>query len=284
MTDPAQALLIALAILALGAALFWPERGLAVRWFARLRKTDRVLLEDALKHLYDDEYNEREANLNGLAGAMGVPRNRIAALIEQLERMGLVTSASGALRLTAEGRTNALRVVRIHRLWERYLADHSGLEELEWHPRAEKLEHTTTSEQAEAMARRMGQPRFDPHGDPIPTAAGEIAPQRGQALNTLGVGDHGMVTHVEDEPAAVYAQLVAAGIRPGTQVRVLQVSSESMRIALDGDEHLFAPVVAGNVSVVKRSEPAEELVAADPLSDLKPGEVATVVNLSLIHI
>lgn len=280
MTDPATALLIAIAVLFVAAALFWPQRGLAVRWYSALRRTERVLLEDALKHLYDDEYHKRAASLNSLAGGMGVSRNRAAVVVERLEALGLVTTVGGHLGLTPEGRSNALRVIRIHRLWERYLAEHSGLENTEWHPRAEWLEHTTSPEQAEAMAERMGHPRFDPHGDPIPTAAGDIAPQRGQALNTLAAGEEAFVVHVEDEPAAVYAQLVAAGVQPGMRVHVIEASSERMRIGFEGDEHLLAPVVAGNVTVVRGTPPAEEVVEGDPMSILKPGEAATVVNIS----
>jgi DtxR family Mn-dependent transcriptional regulator len=280
MSQPAIALIVGFAALALAAALFWPQRGLAMRWLALLRRTERVLLEDALKHLYDEEYHDRAGSLSGLAGALGIQASRAAALVERLETLRLVTSAGDRIALTDDGRANALRVVRIHRLWERYLADHSGLDDTEWHPRAEQLEHTTTLAQADALARSMGHPRFDPHGDPIPTAEGEIAPQRGQALNTLDAGDHGTVVHVEDEPAAVYAQLVAAGVRPGMPVRVLEAGRERMRIGLDGDECLLAPVVAGNVTVVKDNDPVDEALAADRLSVLAPGESATVVDIS----
>jgi DtxR family Mn-dependent transcriptional regulator len=279
MIDPATGLGVATALLVLLALLFWPGRGPGRRWLGSLRVTERVLLEDALKHLYDEEYRGRGANLNSVAGVMAVPLGRAAKVVQRLEGLGWVRSAGGALALTAEGRANALRVIRIHRLWERYLADHSGLEHMEWHERAERLEHTTTPEQAEALATRMGHPRFDPHGDPIPTAGGEIAPRRGQALNTLRTGETATVVHVEDEPAAVYAMLVAAGVQPGMRVDVLEVSGQRMRLGFDGDEHSLAPVVAGNVTVVVESAP-EDLPTGDPLSDLKPGEAARVVQIS----
>lgn len=283
MSDPVVALTVATLLLALGAALFWPGRGLAVRWAGELRKTERVLLEDALKHLYDDEYHDRTANLNSLAGALGVPRNRAAGLAQRLETLNLVTSSGGILRLTGEGRSDALRVIRIHRLWERYLADHSGHAPTEWHARAERLEHTTSLEQADALAARMGHPRFDPHGDPIPTASGEIAPQRGRPLTTLESGNHATVVHVEDEPAAIYAQLVAEGIEPGMHVRVVETSHERIRFELDGAEVLLAPVVAGNISVVPRATPEAGDRTHDgvsTLAELQPGEAAVVVDIA----
>ena len=58
--------------------------------------------------------------------------------------------------LTNEGRSYALRMIRVHRLWERYLADETGLAETEWHRRAEKLEHNMTEQEAEALAASAG--------------------------------------------------------------------------------------------------------------------------------
>jgi DtxR family Mn-dependent transcriptional regulator len=280
MSNPATALLIAGALILLAAVLFWPGRGLLLRWWAALHKTERVLLEDALKQLYDEEYLDRLGNLNSLAGALGIPGNRAADLVGRLEAMKLIVYERGGLRLTPEGRSNALRVIRIHRLWERYLAEHSGLTQTEWHARAERLEHTTTDAQASALAKRMGDPRYDPHGDPIPTATGEIAPRRGQPLNDLRPGERATIVHVEDEPAAVYAQLVAAGIEPLMTVRVLEVSGERIRVELDGDECVLAPVVARNVSVVPFAAREVEPAAADKLSALAPGERAVVVRIS----
>jgi DtxR family Mn-dependent transcriptional regulator len=280
MSDPAILLLIAGALILLAAVLFWPGRGLLVRWSDARRKTERVLVEDALKQLYDEEYLGRVANLNSLAGALGVPRNRAADLVGRLEAMELIVYEEGGLRLTPEGRRNALRIIRIHRLWERFLAEHSGLAQTEWHARAERLEHTTTEEQAEALAERMGHPRFDPHGDPIPTSTGEIAPPRGQPLNDLRPGERATIVHVEDEPAAVYAQLVAQGIEPLMTVGVLEVSGERIRFELDGDEHVLAPVVARNVSVIPLAAPEREPAASDKLSALAPGERAVVVRIS----
>ena len=279
MPGPAQALLIAASLAAIAAALFWPDVGLAVRWARMLRRTERVLLEDALKHLHDDEYHGRHATVHSLAGALGVPRNRAAQLVERLESMGRVVTGEQGLRLTDEGRSDALRVVRIHRLWERYLADHSGLDRTEWHPKAERLEHTTSAEQAEVLATRTGHPLFDPHGDPIPTAGGEIVPQRGRPLHVLSPGERGRIVHVEDEPAAVYAQLVAEGFEPGLHVRVLESSKDRLRIELEGDERFLAPVVAGNVTVLQEPAPADES-PRERLSALAPGESARVVDIS----
>ena len=89
------------------------------------------------------------------------------------------TTRTATLRLTPDGRREALRVIRIHRLWERYLADETGLDAREWHAHAERREHGTSDQQAEALAATLGHPRYDPHGDPIPTPSGELPPHQG---------------------------------------------------------------------------------------------------------
>src|SRR4030042_1904399 len=71
-------------------------------------------------------------------------------------------------RASRRGPSRALRVIRVHRLWEHHLADESGLQETEWHDDAERHEHSLTPLEADALAARLGTPAVDPHGDPNP--------------------------------------------------------------------------------------------------------------------
>ena len=88
--------------------------------------------------------------------------------------MGLVSTSEENLKLTNNGKSYALRVIRVHRLWEKYLADETSVEELEWHASAEEIEHLLTPEEADELAAQIGNPVFDPHGDPIPTSDGKF--------------------------------------------------------------------------------------------------------------
>jgi DtxR family Mn-dependent transcriptional regulator len=60
-----------------------------------------------------------------------------------------------------------LKIVRVHRLWEKYLAEETGLNEVDWHPEAELKEHEISFEEANKLAVKLNNPLFDPHGDPI---------------------------------------------------------------------------------------------------------------------
>ena len=142
-------------------------------------------------------------------------------------------------------------------MWERYLADETGLDAREWHAHAERREHGTSDQQAEALAATLGYPRYDPHGDPIPTPSGEVPPHQGVPLTQLTPDQAAEIVHLEDEPDAVFAQIVAAGLVPGMRVRLLERTPQRLRIEADTEEVVLAPVVAANVTVLPIEQPAE---------------------------
>ncbi len=278
--DPRLALSILAALIIGCVLLFWPDRGLVWQLRRAFRSSQRVLAEDALKHLFDCEYKGLTGNLHTIAGMLSISGNRAAELLQELEARELVRPAEGGYRLTPDGRSYALRVIRIHRLWERYLSDETGFDPSVWHQQAELREHTTSREEAEAMAARMGHPRYDPHGDPIPTAGGEIVPPQGVPLTELPAGELAEIVHLEDEPQAIYAQLIAEGLHPGMRVRVLESSPERLRFEADAEEIVLAPVLAANLSVVALSADEEMAGPFERLSSLAPGESARVVSIS----
>ena len=279
MIHPALALLSAAALLVAACLLFWPSTGVVPLLRRALRTGERERIEDALKHVYDCEYLGSVASIQSLAGALERGTSQIAELTERLEAMGLVRTEEAGLRLTSEGRSYALRIIRIHRLWETYLADRTGFEEAEWHGEADRREHKTSAAQLQQMIRATGNPRFDPHGDPIPTDQGEVPSRRGEPLSDLAPGSIAVIVHVEDEPEAIYAQLRAQNIRIHQRVAVLDKSPQRIRIEIDGDIQVMAPIVAANVWVTPLpvDTPAER---TDRLSSLRIGESRKVVGIS----
>jgi len=280
MANPLLSLVALAAVLAAAAVLLWPGTGLAWRWRRGLVATDRVEVEDALKHIWDGEYRQRPATLESLAGVLGLTGRAAADLVDRLGRLDLVDHEEATLRLTPEGRREALRVIRIHRLWERYLADETGLDAREWHAHAERREHGMSDAQADALAATLGHPRFDPHGDPIPLASGELPPHQGMPLTRLAPDQVAEIVHLEDEPDAVFAQIVAAGLTPGMRVRLIERTPQRLRIEAETEEVVLAPVVAANVTVLPIEPPDERTHAMTRLSAIAPGESADVVALA----
>ncbi len=265
--------------LALAAAGLLVGRRLERSVGARRLAAERTRLEDALKHLHHSEYEGRPASVDSLAGALQLSRERALTLVARLEAAQLGRIAGNGVELTPEGRAYALRVVRNHRLWERYLAERTGVHPAEWHARAERREHTLTRDESERLSASLGHPRYDPHGDPIPAADGSLPPAAGVPLASLSPGDVATIVHVEDEPRRLYDRLVDAGLGAGTRVEILPGGGGAVRLRAAGREHLLEPVTAASVAVQPLADtPREEDV--ETLDQVRPGESARVVRIA----
>jgi DtxR family Mn-dependent transcriptional regulator len=280
MPEPLTTLLIGALAALVGLLFFWPERGIFWRWQQARRLTERALTEDALKYIHGREMRGRSPTIESIAGVLNITVNEAADLLAKLEALDLARLQGDELHLTPQGRDYALQIIRAHRLWERYLADETGFSEVEWHARAEHYEHTLSMAEAEALSAKLGHPTHDPHGDPIPTANGEVVPHGGQPLTVMPIDEPLRIVHLEDEPEVVYAQLVAEGLHAGMEVRAMEISPLRVRFWDDRDEHVLAPIVAANIFVVPVPGEREETGPCKRLSDLKPGQKGKVLGIS----
>ena len=135
----------------------------------------KTLTEDILKQLYHVQQSDRTATITDLSGALQIRRKKILPIVESITASGLIKSTGDVLALTNSGREYALKIVRVHRLWEKYLAEKTGFQHSDWHYLAEKMEHKLNEEDINKLSTSLGNPMFDPHGDPIPSAHGEIS-------------------------------------------------------------------------------------------------------------
>ena len=241
-------------------------------------RRERQRLEDALKHLFEQEYRGRRGSLSSLAGALRLGDSTVVALVGRMQAQGLVTASGQEFTLTPEGERLALQVVRAHRLLERYFADEARLP-LKWiHAEAERHEHSLSPTAADLLAASLGHPMVDPHGDPIPTSEGAVPPAAGTPATSWPADTQGRVVHLEDEPEISYAQIAAEGLRIGQVLRIIE-STPGRIVMSDGEnEYRLAPAVAANVFLA----PAPDAVTAAGvvrLSELANRERAEVVGL-----
>jgi len=280
MVDPALALLVFFVLATLAAIAFWPGRGLFARLSRGARLDERTRLEDALKHVFMCTRQGESCTLESLAGRLNISRAEAARLLSRMAGLGLVRSDLSGVGLTEEGARSALRIVRTHRLWERYLADRTGVPAGEWHDHAERMEHALSDDDVAQLESRLGHPRWDPHGDPIPTAAGEMPPVRGMGLLGAEVGRTVEIVHLEDEPTEIYDALLADGLAPGGRVEVLDNEGGAVTLRVGGRTLSLDPVVARNVTV--RHLPAGEVVLSGglTLADVPVGSTVRVRSIS----
>jgi DtxR family transcriptional regulator, Mn-dependent transcriptional regulator len=159
---------------------------------------------------------------SAIAERLEVSPASASAMVKRLESMGLATREPyHGVRLTRAGERVALEVLRHHRLLELYLAEALGMTWDRVHEEAEVLEHAISAELSELIAAKLGNPTHDPHGDPIPTADGEIDEAPTRSLAELGPGERGRFTRVSDSNSDMLRYLSDRGIAPGDEVELV---------------------------------------------------------------
>lgn len=257
---------------ALALSVFW------LWWRRQGSARDRQRLEDALKHLWEQEYRGRHATLSSLAGALGLSPASVVSLIGRMQAQQLVVAHGQEFDLTPAGERLALQIVRAHRLLERYFADEARLPLGEIHRAAERREHSLSADDVDRLSASLGHPTIDPHGDPIPSREGALPPAAGTPVTSWPAGALGRIVHLEDEPEISFRQILAEGLRVGQDVRVIEDTPERIVLTDGENEYRLAPVVAANVFL----EPAPEASARNGivrLADLDHDVTAEVVRL-----
>ncbi|MEA3345680.1 MAG: metal-dependent transcriptional regulator [Chloroflexota bacterium] len=240
----------------------------------RAPQQDRLVgMEDALKELYELQRGEATVRVEELARTMGVSDEIAEGLMEVLVASGWAEDVSGGIRLTKRGQERAQELIRIHRLWERYLVEQEGMPLEEVHAEAHRRERETTPDEAAKLDVELGHPAWDPHGDIIPEAGRRVPPPAGSPLAACTPGDRLRILHVEDEPPALFAQLVAMGLKPDVEVQVFERRPGRLNVKVDDGLISLATEAAERIHAVPVS------VLPVPLSELPVGGRARVAEV-----
>jgi len=177
--------------------------------------------EDYLKVIYETEQAGSPAATTDVAGQLGVAAASVSGMLQRLARLGLVkVERYRGARLTAKGRSAALQLIRRHRIIESFLVTNLGYGWDDVHEEAERLEHAASAELVDRMADALGNPAADPHGAPIPTAAGRVDERRLSSIADVAIGERVRVVRMSDRDPEFLRYLAKRSIRPGATVRV----------------------------------------------------------------
>ena len=183
---------------------------------------NRQAIEDYLKTIYELAETESPVSTSRVAEARGVKASSATNMMQKLSRLGLVRyEKHRGVTLTDEGQAIALETIRHHRLVELYLTRDLGYGWEEVHEEAERLEHVLSEKLAERMAAVLGDPAFDPHGDPIPGRDGSLVRPPTRPMSDLKQGSVATVSRVDDGNSELLCYLDELGIRPGTEFTLL---------------------------------------------------------------
>ncbi|WP_161629901.1 metal-dependent transcriptional regulator [Desulfogranum japonicum] len=239
---------------------------------------EQTLIQHALKLFAECDYDQQDISTELMQDKLAITPEQILQLLQNLRTAELVEQDSFAL--TASGREYALHVLQAHRLYETYLARKTGHSESIWHQLADEREHELSKDDVKKLAEELGHPRFDPHGDPIPTASGEMPAKQGNPLVNFSAGWEGRVVHIEDEPSHLYTRISQAGITTDSVLRIEQANTKEIHIRLEGQTFIFPHAVAEQITVVALGNDDTFDESIERLSTLKPGEKAEIVGMS----
>jgi len=182
------------------------------------------------------------ASTKDVAARLLVSPASVSNMFVRLQEMDLVEYEryQGA-SLTERGRVEALRLVRRHRLIETFLLEHLGYDWQEVHDEAERLEHAVSDGFTERLAALLGHPDHDPHGDPIPSAEGNLEVDDSFALSQAVAGQQLRISKVRDEDATMLDYFGNRNLVPGRRLRVREVRElDGVVIVEDEEAEVYA--------------------------------------------
>jgi DtxR family Mn-dependent transcriptional regulator len=209
--------------------------------------------QDYLKAIYLLQSREQGANTSAIAQALEVSPASATGMVKRLAEAGyLEHTPYQGVRLTPAGEQVALQMVRHHRLIELFLHD---LLDIPWdrvHGEAERLEHAMSEEVIEAIARKLGYPSVDPHGDPIPDRDGSLAEAGADiSLVRLDTGQPARLARVHLQDGDRLRYLGRLGLYPGAAVRIVKREpfEGPLTVEVGGQAHVLAYALARLLSV-----------------------------------
>ncbi|MDR2348801.1 MAG: metal-dependent transcriptional regulator [Bifidobacteriaceae bacterium] len=211
-----------------------------------MKRTASAVAQDYLKLIWSArEWTPAEpVTTSMLAAKLSVSPSTASEAVKRLVERGLVRhSPYSAIELTAEGEQLALTMVRRHRLLETFLVQTLGFAWDEAHDDAEVLEHAASDRFVAALARFLGDPGRDPHGDPIPAADGTVAHPVAVPLAQVAAGARAVVERISDTDPAMLRYFGSVGLVPDASIKVaerrdfagvlvLQVEATGQRVEL----------------------------------------------------
>jgi DtxR family Mn-dependent transcriptional regulator len=184
---------------------------------------------------------QRLLPMGHVAAALSVTPGTATTMVKTLAESGLVEyEPYTGVRLTKAGDKLAALVLRRHRLVELFLVQVMGMAWDEVHDEAEQLEHVVSDRLIDRIDQMLGRPTHDPHGDPIPSADGAIAPPSGDNLLTCPTGTALKVTRITDQDPAFLRFVESNSLKPGQRVEVesRDTAADAVKLRRAGHEPL----------------------------------------------
>lgn len=200
--------------------------------------------ENYLKAIYalSRLYSDAEVSTNQISDHL---KNKAASVTDMLKKLSdkklIDYKPYKGVKLTDKGKKTAIKVIRKHRLWEAFLVEKLKFKWDEVHEIAEQLEHIQSDELIQKLDNFLGNPKCDPHGDPIPDSTGKFSVQRSVALSSAKQKNSLVVTGVSDHSSEFLKYLSNSGIALGDNLKIEESNTydKSLKIKVNNKHSLF---------------------------------------------
>ncbi len=191
--------------------------------------------------------SEKGATTNAIAERLETKAASVSDMLKKLsDKDLLIYKKYQGVKLTAKGKEIAIKTVRKHRLWEVFLVDKLGFGWEEVHEVAEQLEHIQSVKLTDRLDSYLGNPKYDPHGDPIPDDAGNFPKRTETTLEECEINSEVIIRGVKDTSPEFLRYLEKLGIGLGAKLMVEEKEEfdGSMRVKINStsDTSLSAAV------------------------------------------
>lgn len=212
--------------------------------------------ENYIKTIYKLlEEGQRPVSTNSLAEKLSVKAATATDMLQRLSDKLLIHYRKyQGVTLSEKGNQMALQIIRKHRLWEMFLLEKLNFKWDEVHEVAEQLEHVHSEKLIRELDKFLKYPKFDPHGEPIPSSSLEIQHDQRTTLVNFNKTDTLKVAGVKDDSPAYLTFLDSLGIDLETKIEILNINEydNTILISINGrSENLISRQVAQNLVVKK---------------------------------
>ena len=195
--------------------------------------------------------NER-ASTNAIADEISTSAASVSDMLKKLQEKELIKYEKyKGVELSEKGNNLATSIIRKHRLWETFLVNKLDFNWGEVHDVAEQLEHIKSVELVDRLDSFLGFPKFDPHGEPIPTKEGDIPTTNTIPLNELQAGTKGKIMGVILDEKSFLDYLTKLNISIGTKIELLEKISfdQSLSVKIENTNQHISNDVAKHLLI-----------------------------------
>jgi DtxR family Mn-dependent transcriptional regulator len=208
--------------------------------------------ENYLKAIYHLSLQSGSVSTNQIAASLSTKAASVTDMLKKLAEKELInyTKYQG-VTLTNAGEKIAISIIRKHRLWEYFLVEKLNFKWDEVHDVAEELEHISSKELVDRLDNFMGNPKYDPHGDPIPDSNGKFKTHELKPVSVISVNESGIISGVRDHSPTFLQYLEKMQLTIGKKIKVTEINDYDHSVILQvGDNKIqISREVANNLLI-----------------------------------